>query len=483
MRKLFLFLVFIISTSPFIAQELHVGTGQEYNSIEDAIKVVKPGDTILLHENPKTNQIVTNIKGNDKNWITIKAFDRKKVVFSGGNSAIHFSDVAYLRIENIVFERQTVNGVNIDDGGDYETASHHIQFLNCTFKNIHASGNNDLLKMSGVDNFKIISCEFKNGALKGSGIDLVGCHNGEILECYFENMGSNALQAKGGSANIDISGNWFLNCGIRSVNLGGSTGLPYFRPINATYEAAFINVYSNVFIGSMAPIGYVGCTEVKVINNTIINPDKWTMRILQETVDESRFIACGNNYFINNLIYYKSNSAETNIGPNTNASSFIMSNNLWYNYNNPSKNPVTPVLDMNQIKGKDPLFQSFSDANFYVQKESPAIRKGKDVTKPLNDFNGNKFRPSRSIGAFEFIPNTSKNTKQIDVTIYPKIVRNKVRVLSDVTEVAVVIYTVSGTAVMHLKKHKIESSIDLSNLSNGIYFISVKGKLHKIIKQ
>jgi hypothetical protein len=403
MSKQFLFLALILFSLSLNAQVLHVGANKEFNSLEAAIKVVKPGDTILIYENPKTNQYVSNIKGNDKNWITIKANDKNVVIFSGGNNAIHFSKVAYLRIENIIFESQTANGVNIDDGGNYKTASHHIQFLNCIFRNIKAKGNNDLLKMSGVNNFKIIACDFKNGALKGSGIDLVGCHYGEISRCYFENMGSNAVQVKGGSANIDISRNWFKNCGARSVNLGGSTGLSYFRPIDATYEAAFLNVYSNVFIGSMAPIAFVGCKEVKVINNTIINPAKWTIRILQETVDESRFISCSNNYFINNLIYYKSSSQEINIGANTNPSSFSISNNLWYNYNNPSKRPNIPVVDVHQITGKDPLFKNLLDANFNIKTESPAIEKGKDVEYPIYDFNGNKFKSKRSIGAFEAI--------------------------------------------------------------------------------
>ncbi|MBK8241845.1 MAG: hypothetical protein IPK88_00320 [Saprospiraceae bacterium] len=45
-----------------------------------------------------------------------------------------------------------------------------------------------------------------NGSLgsSGSGIDMVGCHNGRINKCTFENMGANSIQMKGGSQYIRI---------------------------------------------------------------------------------------------------------------------------------------------------------------------------------------------------------------------------------------------------------------------------------------
>ena len=87
-------------------------------------------------------------------------------------------------------------------------------------------------------------------AAGGSGIDMVGCHHGIIKGNYFENMGSNSIQAKGGTQHITIEGNFFRNGGQRPLNLGGSTGLPFFRPIDATFEAADIKVFSNIIVGS-----------------------------------------------------------------------------------------------------------------------------------------------------------------------------------------------------------------------------------------
>ncbi|MBK9982773.1 MAG: hypothetical protein IPP15_10175 [Saprospiraceae bacterium] len=67
----------------------------------------------------------------------------------------------------------------------------------------------------------------------------------------------------------------------------------FFRPIDAPYETSDLKVYSNIFIGSQAAVAFVGCINTEVVNNTIYLPEKWVMRILQETVDEDRFPPCG----------------------------------------------------------------------------------------------------------------------------------------------------------------------------------------------
>jgi hypothetical protein len=288
------------------------------------------------------------------------------------------TDAAYILIRGIIFQQQTGNGFNVDDGGSYSTPSHHIVFESCTFRDMQATGNNDLLKMSGVDFFEIKNCTFLNGSAGGSGIDMVGCHEGLISGNRFENQGSNSIQVKGGSKNIRIETNFFKNGGQRTLNLGGSTNLQLFRPIDARYEAAGLTVYSNIFIGSDAPIAFVGCVETEVTNNTIYLPQKWVIRILQETVDTSRFYPCGNNSFTNNIIYHDSRvSSDCNVGPNTNPKSFNFSNNLWYHSQNPAwAGPDLPVTDVHCIIGKDPLFNDVDSGDFTLKQLSPAAGKG-----------------------------------------------------------------------------------------------------------
>lgn len=376
----FLFiLTFLFSFTSLMGQTHHVGAGQTYVSLTQAIAVTKPGDTIIVHEGNYTGGLsINNLQGNAANQIYITAAPTAIVIFHGGITAWHMTDAAYIHIKGFVFQQQTGNGFNIDDGGSYATPSHHIFFDSCTFQNIKATGNNDLLKMSGVDSFEIRNCTFFNGAAGGSGIDMVGCHEGLITNNRFQNQGSNSIQAKGGSKNINIAYNYISNGGERTLNLGGSTNLKLFRPLDAHYEAAHLKVYSNIFIGSDVPIAYIGCVQTEVTNNTIYLPRKWVIRILQETVDTSRFYPCGNNSFLNNIIYHDNHvQVDCSIGPNTNAQSFHFSGNLWYHSQNPAwPGPVLPVKETNSIIGKDPLFNNAAAGDFRLKEGSVGVGKG-----------------------------------------------------------------------------------------------------------
>ena len=377
--QLICFIIAFGTCLPLSAMIRHVGPGQSYTSLTQAVAVTVPGDTIMIHAGSYSGGLsFVNLHGKAANWIYIISAPSETVIFNGGAISWHMTDAAYVQIQGIIIQQQTGNGFNVDDGGSYSTPSHHIVFESCTFRDIKATGNNDLLKMSGVDFFEIKNCTFLNGSAGGSGIDLVGCHEGSITGNRFENQGGNSIQAKGGSKNIRIEGNLFKNGGQRTLNLGGSTNLQLFRPLDARYEAAGLTVYSNILIGSDAPIAYVGCVDSEVINNTIYLPRKWVIRILQETVDTARFYPCGNNSFENNIIYHDSRvSSDCNVGPHTNPNSFRFSNNLWYHTQNPAwAGPYLPTPDVNCIIGKDPLFNNAASDDFTLRKSSPATGKG-----------------------------------------------------------------------------------------------------------
>lgn len=390
-----------------LAVTRHVGPGQTYATLSQAVAAVLPGDTIEIHAGTYAGGLFfSNLQGTANQWITIRNATGETATFEGGSNAIQLTDPAYLRIAGLVFQHQTGNGVNVDDGGSYSTSAHHVVFDGCTFRDMNATGNNDLLKLSGLDSFTVRNCRFLNGATGGSGADMVGCHYGVFEKNVFENQGSNCIQAKGGTAWIRMEGNLFRNGGQRTLNLGGSTGLQFFRPDTAHYEAAHLQVFSNVFIGSWAPIAYVGAVHVEVVNNTFYQPQNWVIRILQETVDPSRFLACGDNSFINNIIYLDKNlSTETNIGPNTRPETFLFSHNLWFNAAVPNwTGPDIPTLDLAQIVQANPLFTDPVNGNFDLPSSSPAAGKGLAVPQPKSDFRGKGFATPRSIGAIEANP-------------------------------------------------------------------------------
>jgi hypothetical protein len=269
---------------------------------------------------------------------------------------------------------------------------------------MNASGNNDQLKLSGLDDFIIEDCIFQDGAAGGSGVDMVGCHNGVFRKNTFSRQGSNCIQAKGGTRFIRIEHNSFIDGGQRALNLGGSTGLQFFRPLDAPFEAADMLVHANIFIRSTTPIAYVGSVRIKVQHNTIIFPERWIFRILQETVDPNRFLACGDNVFQNNLIVFKSSiSRQVNIGGNTDPASFLLRNNLWYNIDIPiSSTFQEPQLkESGGIYGKDPLLKNIELGDYHLLNSSPAISAGFPLSDNGVDFEDKPFKNPPSIGAFE----------------------------------------------------------------------------------
>jgi hypothetical protein len=478
-KNLFGFLILFFSYSSY-SNVLHVGPSQVYTTLSQAAAAVSPGDTIMIHENIYSGgTYISNLQGTANAEITIMPFPGDTVIYSGGGTGWQLTDAAYLRIYGIIFEQQTANGFNMDDGGTYDTPSHHVLFDGCTFRNINATGNNDLLKLSGLDSFEVRNCLFLNGSAGGSGVDMVGCHYGVFKDCHFENMGSNAIQAKGGTQYIRMERNFFKNCGQRAVNLGGSTGLQFFRPIDATFEAADLQVYSSIFIGSVAPIAYVGCVRVEVVNNTIYTPGNWVIRILQETVDTSRFEPCGDNTFRNNIIYRgNSLSTDCNIGPNTAPQTFHFSNNLWYNYQDSGwPGPILPVTDSNNIVGSNPLFTNASAEDFSISMSSPAMGNGYTLIEPVYDYAVNAFAPLRSIGAFEAdVATYIASASASDFKIFPIPFTSELNVQTGNHEPSeIAIYNILSSKILHLKFTG-SALINTEQFSSGMYVYAIRNK-------
>lgn len=461
---------------------LYIGPAHTYANLTQAATDVLPGDSIIFQAGIYPGgEYIFGLQGTEFAYIYIMPEPGAEVIIRGGSNSWQLSDAAYLHITDFIFENQTGNGFNLDDGGDYNTPAHHVIFSHCTFRDIDASGNNDLLKLSGLDDFKIMYCNFLNGAEGGSGIDMVGCHRGEIIHNSFQNMGSNAIQAKGGTAQLAINKNFFRDCGQRTLNLGGNTGLEYFRPIDAVYEAAEIYASANIIVGSVAAVAFVGCVRSAFVNNTIIFPEKWTFRILQESVDPERFEACGNNIFRNNLIYKNDAvSIDCNIGPNTAAETFTISNNLWYNKDNPDfSDPVgLPVTDQDAVIGQDPLMYNVAQNDFAISANSPAVSAGFTEGAPVLDYIDWNYANPPSIGAFEGAHNAANNAvsgETFECSIFPNPAVQQLQICwsdESVSNVQLEVIDLNGRLV---SSKKIANNYLWLNpeLTNGIYFFRI----------
>ena len=348
------------------AGEVHVENSLE---LERAIGKLRPGITLLLEPGIYSGGIyLRDVKGTEELSILIRGADRENPpLFSGGRQALHLAECSYLTLRHIKVEGFPTNGINIDDGSSYETPAHHIILDDVTILETGPKGNHDALKMSGVDHFVVRKCRFEGWG--GSGIDMVGCHHGIVEDCTFTGRPgfsqSNGVQLKGGTEDVLVQCCFFNNTGQRSINLGGSTGLQFFRPKVRDCEARNITVAGNRFVGGMAPVAWVTSDGGHVQHNTIVLPEKWILRILQENRD-ARFKPCHDGVFERNLIIFDSNIRTfVNVGPGTSAETFTFEHNACAAVDRYRK-PSLPVPEINGIYISDVSInrEALKDATF-----------------------------------------------------------------------------------------------------------------------
>ncbi len=479
--KWLIYCLCIHGIAPTYSQIITIGPSGDFATLAAAGLTLSAGDTAYILDGVYSDgtQFLEDVHGSSASPIVIMSSSEYGAIFQGGTEAIHLTNCSHLEIHDLVIEQQTGNGINIDDGGDYTSPTHHITIQNCIFRNMAGTGNNDLLKLSGLDSFKVSLCSFINGSPGGSGIDMVGCHYGVIEDNYFDQAGTSGIQAKGGSQHILIQRNVLKNMGQRALNLGGSTGLQFFRPplsdpIDSAFEAADLLVYTNIFIGSWAPIAYVGCVRVKVVNNTIYEPENWVIRILQETT-EPGFLSCSDNEFRNNIIYLSQDLTEVNIGPNTQPATFIFTNNLWYNASSNSWSPALPVTDSNQVLG-DPLLNNPTQEDFSIPPSSPAVGAGINLPEPLSDFVMNSYYAPPSIGAFEGHESTTTAPYLIDensIKMGPNPFSEAVTIDGDFSNASILILDSNGQILQDLSNSSAPLTIELNTLPDGLYFIQI----------
>lgn len=296
--------------------------------------------------------------------IRITAADPKLwPIFSRAGTAIHLSDCRHVELRQLNIRNCTDNGINIDDGGKKDGRTTNITIKEITVEETGPAGNHDALKLSGVDHFTVDACLFHQWG--GSAIDMVGCHDGQVFQCSLIGGDSkkftlaSGIQVKGGSARILISHCVFNRAGQRAVNIGGSTGLEFFRPNVTPYEAKDVTVSDSLFIGSLAPIAWVNSEGGTVEHNLIVDPGKWVARILQETRADG-FHACRNGGFKNNVIVFNSKKVSTfvNVGDATAPETFQFRGNAWFQNDLPEgekmRTPGLPVLETDGVYGIDP---------------------------------------------------------------------------------------------------------------------------------
>jgi hypothetical protein len=336
-----------------------------------AVASAKPGTRILLAGGVYGGGFhFSNLRGAAGQPIVIAAADpQQPPIFRDGNMGMHLSNPAFVELRDLVFTKLAHNGLNIDDGGAsaQPQSAHDVTLRRLRISDIGSEGNHDGIKLSGLWDFEVVDCTIERWGTKGgSAIDMVGCHRGVIESNVIrhnvpEPPNCTGVQCKGGTSAMVIRRNRFEHSGGRGVNIGGSTGLQYFRPPLAAgavhAEARDIRVEGNTFVGAMTPVAFAGVDGAVVRFNTIERPARWALRILQEN-KTAGFVACRNGQFTDNVIVFETSrwsEGGVNIGGGTAPDTFTFARNWWYCADQPERSrPNLPTPESDGVYGKSP---------------------------------------------------------------------------------------------------------------------------------
>jgi hypothetical protein len=362
----------LLACSPALAAETIVNVRDDA-SLQAALRAAAQGTRIRIAPgNYRPGVYVADRRGTEQQRIVIEGADpQRPPVFEGGTQGWHLSKCSYVTLRNIAVRGQKANGINCDDGGTFDAPARHLVLEKIHVADIGPEGNFDGIKLSGLDDLVVRDCIVEGWG--GQAIDMVGCHRGLIEGCTFRGKAGfsqhTGPQTKGGCSDIVIRRCHFDRAGQRAAQLGGSTSMGVFRPQGAKYEAKDITVEGCTFTGGMAAVSFVGVDGATFRYNTIYRPEKWVMRILQETTAEG-FAPCRNVRFERNTIVYRRADVQViaNIGPHTQVETFTFAHNLWFCEDRPAASrPHLPAAETDGVYDVDPRLKDPAQGDFAPQ--------------------------------------------------------------------------------------------------------------------
>jgi hypothetical protein len=393
-----------------------------FQTLARAVLGVSPGTAIYLHAGTYRGGLgLSDIRGTAASPIWIAgAPGESRPIIQGGGDALHFVRPRYLVLQDLEIRDADSNGINIDDAdqvGNPDAARFVVlRGLAIRDTGVRPSGIADCLKLAGVNDVTVVHSTFgRCGNTPGSGavgVNGVGVHRATVAFNQFAANGYGAVQFKGGSDEIEIFGNFVRDAGWRGVNMGGRTGAAFFRPrltaSRRNYEAARVRVQANVFVGGEAAVAFTGCVDCEFSHNTVVNPSKWILRILQENVSDGEyaFAPASAGRIVDNIFYFRRSDLNTgedfNIGNGTDPASFSVARNLWYAHDAPRQsNPRIRLLrsDDSTIVGIDPDFVNVDTGDFHLRRKSVAVGAGDVRFKPAADLEGSCYDAPPTLGA------------------------------------------------------------------------------------
>lgn len=407
------------------------------------------GDTVVILSGTYHERVVIGPRcsGTEKAPTLFVARDKDAVVIDDGHDGVSEQFASVFKIDNA--RHIKIEGIKIINsrwfGFSAENGCEYIEITSCSTDNTRASGiyvsnavhvtitNNHIKKacqenerdshgwgsqecitVTRTKNFKISGNEVwgstVDGSAGGEGIDAKGgsC-DGEISGNYIHDIVPLAIYVDAGSGesrNIRVFGNRAIDTGGFAIagELGGYAHDIYF------YNNVIVNselsgfVFQNIMNGKF--------TDIYLVNNTFYNNNR-TGGFGGDVGNYSTNPENRNLVIRNNVFYNRTGKHRFSIWHNE-AAPHVVDHNLYYDfkasYSGVGNNFTQENLTAADVVDQDPMFVDGGAFDFRLLPSSPAIGRAEPVTLPGSsellfdtDFSGNRRGSNQwDMGAFEY---------------------------------------------------------------------------------
>ncbi len=447
-----------------------------------------PGDTLFFERGSSwSGSFEITASGAEERPIVFSAYGSGKMPaisnpdpeINDGN-AIRIS-ASYITIENLYINNCGLSGPRTVAGiASFDRQQHHLLIQYCEFEGCRVA-----VRLYAHD--VLVTNNYMHAP--GGGINewwgpmaIVGAgYNGEISHNRMEGfLAPNNFGFDGGAIELDDEGihtNWKIHHNISLGNEGFLESYDDSECGDCTWGGIEICYnYSDDYQWFIdGPIGEDAIIE----NNTIF-------RVLPANTDYNWCISLHHRIpeaSVRNNIFVLANGVTAFEWENPGSST---SDNIYFSADNSLSNPKGYTLKEGEIIA-DPLFVNYEERNLHLLQGSPAVDMA-ESSRYTFDLDGNPVPQGKApdAGAFEssFIAGTKSNQEIGNISIYPNpssgIVHIENRKSLKQKNQTITIYDQTGKVVkMRNMQNKI-STIDLTDLSKGIYFVKLGLSKHSI---
>ena len=500
-----------------------------FKTIPAAIEAANPGDEILLRGGNYTSNEIRIGKSN----LTIRSYPGEWAVITAGTtvediaSCIWYNepDVEGGLLENLEIVGGALYGISFETNWEWGVPDNERRGAgNITIRNcrIHHTGRDCIKIKPGCAGIQVLNCEIHhsgigifnspaNGGPNAEGIDNVNGADMLVRGCYFHDISTSGVYAKGGARNCMIEENLFVNIGEGGILLGFYTDADYFDHTGNPdyYECLNGTARNNIVIGTGgAGIGFWGAKDCRAYNNTVVTASTEYHAPLhiasaEVYVDDNTTATppCRNVQIFNNIFIDQSGNGEEDhtvqVRDGALAGTNLIDRNIFYKIAGPAQfddNVHYPALTFGEWKSTygfdaqsletNPLL----DANYHLTASSPALDAGSFVAGN-RDYDGALRSGSTDIGADEFGQGTAlavppaagvigtgnttlvatSNVSEVRFEFFPNPVSDMIFLKNLPPASAVLLSDATGKVV----KVAVADKIPVAGLPAGHYFLSI----------